>query len=137
MKPQIDDPIQYAREIVGRDPYSRFLGIELEEVAESYSRLSLRVRPEHMNAVERAHGGLVYMMLDQAFAVACNSRGVSAVALDVNVHYHSGAPVGSILVSEARPIDIKRKISIWRLEVRTREDKSLIASAVATAYHQG
>jgi acyl-CoA thioesterase len=136
MKPAIDDPIKYARETVGGDPFARHLGIAVEEVSDSYARLSLEVSPECMNAVERAHGGVVYTMLDQAFAVASNSRGVPAVSLSISVNYHSGAPLGSTIVSEARPVEIKRKISVWRIEARTRGDGKLIATAVGTAYHQ-
>lgn len=137
MKPQIDDPIRYARETVGGDPLARHLGIVVEEVAEGYARVSLKILPEHMNAVDRAHGGAVYVALDQALAVAANSRGVPAVTLDINVHYHTGAPGGSTIVAEAKPIDLKRKVSVWKVEARTREDGTLIATAVATAYHQG
>ncbi len=137
MKPEITDPIKYAREVVGRDPFASFLGIEVEEVTEGYARVSMKVRPEYANAVERAHGGCVFMALDQAFAVASNSRGVSAVALTNTVNYHAGAPVGSTLVAEARPVDIKRKVSVWELTARTREDDVLIATARGIVYHQG
>jgi acyl-CoA thioesterase len=137
MKSQTADPIKYARETVGGDPLAKFLGIAVEEVTDSYARLSLEVKPEYMNAVGRAHGGIVCMMLDQAFAVAANSRGVPAVSMNLNVSYLSGAPLGAAIVSEARPVDIKRKISVWRIDARIRGGGALIASAVGTAYHQG
>ncbi|MFA6448494.1 MAG: PaaI family thioesterase [bacterium] len=137
MKPEITDPIKYARETVGGDPFATYLGIVIEEVAEGYARVSMKVRPEYLNAVERAHGGAVYMALDQAFAVASNSRGVSAVSLTMTVNYHAAAPSGSTLVAEARPVDLKRKVSVWDLVARTREDDVLIASARGIVYHQG
>ena len=122
---------------VGGDPFATYLGVVIEEVAEAYARVSLKVKPEYLNAVERAHGGAVYMALDQAFAVATNSRGVSAVLLTMTVNYHAGAPCGTTIVAEARPVDIRRKISVWNLEARTREDNTLIASARGIVYHQG
>ncbi|HOO55486.1 MAG TPA: PaaI family thioesterase [bacterium] len=137
MKPEITDPIEYARVVVGGDPYASYLGIEIEEVREAYARVSLKVKPEYMNAVDRAHGGAVYMLLDQALAVAANSRGIPAFTMSITVNYHSGAPGGTTVVAEAKPVDLKRKISVWEVEARTREDGKLIASAVATAYHQG
>ena len=75
MKPAIRDPLQYAKEIVGGDPFAAYLGIVIEDVSTGYARLSLKVKPEYLNAVGRAHGGTVGMMIDQAFAVAANSRG--------------------------------------------------------------
>jgi len=136
MKPEMRDPIRYAREVVGGDPFAAYLGIVIEEVSEGYARLSLTVRPEYLNAVGRAHGGIVGMMLDQAFAVAANSRGLSAVSLTMTTSYHAGAPCGSTLVAEARPVDIKRKVSTWDIVCHMREDDRLIASARGTAYHQ-
>jgi acyl-CoA thioesterase len=137
MKPEITDSLKYARETVGGDPFATYLGVVVEEVAEAYARVSLKVKPEYMNAVERAHGGCVFMALDQAFAVASNSRGVSAVALTMTVSYHAGAPAGTTIVAEARPVNIKRKISVWDLVARTREDDTLIATARGIVYHQG
>jgi len=136
MKPEINDPIEYARVTVGGDPFATFLGVKIEEVTEAYAKVSLEVKPEYLNAVERAHGGAVYMALDQAFAVATNSRGVSAVSLTMTVSYHAAAPCGSTIVAEARPIDVKRKVSFWNLEARTRDDNKLIASATGIVYHQ-
>ena len=47
-----------------------FLGIVVEEVREGYARTSLAIRPEYLNAVDRAHGIAVLAAADQALAVA-------------------------------------------------------------------
>ena len=137
MQPNIKDPIQYAREVVGGDPFAAYLGIVIEDVREGYARLSLKIRPEYLNAVGRAHGGAIGMILDQAFAVAANSRGISAVSLTMTIHYHAGAPQDSTLIAEACPIDIKNKVSTWDIVCRTRENNTLIATSRGTAFHQG
>jgi acyl-CoA thioesterase len=131
----MNESLEYARNTVACDPYATFLGIELEEVKPAYARLRLKVRPEFCNAVDRAHGALVYAMADQAFAVSCNSCGQRAMALTVTIHYHAGAPIGSVLISEGRPIVQRRKISLWELTVKL-EDGTLIATAEGTAYHK-
>jgi len=136
MKSKIEDPIRYAREVVGGDPFAAHLGVVIEEVTEGYARLSLLVKPEYLNGVGRAHGGAVAMVLDQAFAVAANSRGISSVSLSMTTSYHAGAPCGATLVAEARPVDIKRKVSTWDIVCRTREKGLLVASARGIAYHQ-
>ncbi|HOR93721.1 MAG TPA: hotdog fold thioesterase, partial [Spirochaetota bacterium] len=74
----IKDPIVYAREVVGRDPLATFLGITVEEVKHGYARCAVTVKPEYCNAVERAHGGIIHAVADQAFAVASNSMGTMA-----------------------------------------------------------
>jgi len=131
----IGDTVEYAKEYVAKDPLAQFLGIEMLEVRPAYAKMALKVKPEFCNAVERAHGAIVYAIADQAFAVSCNSCGYKALALDVTIHYLAGAPIGSTLISEGKPVSIHRKISLWHLEVKT-EDGTLIATAEGTAYHK-
>ena len=50
----IENPVEYAREVVGRDPMATHLSIEVEEVRSGYARCSVTIRPEYLNAVERA-----------------------------------------------------------------------------------
>lgn len=135
MQETIDKPVEYAREVVGRDPWAVHLGIEVEEATEGYSRCAVTVKPEYLNAVDRAHGALVYALADQAFAVACNSLGTMALALTVSINYLSAAKAGERIVSEAHPVNIARKISLWQIEVKG-ADGRLIATAQGTAYHK-
>jgi acyl-CoA thioesterase len=131
----IDNPIAYARDVVGRDPWAVFLGIEVEDVREGYGRCSLTVRPEYMNAVERAHGAFIHALADQAFAIACNSTGVMAIAVNFSINYLSSAVDGEKVFAEASPVNIGRKLSVWNVQVRGVGDK-LIATGYGTAYHK-
>jgi len=134
-KNTVDNPIEYAREVVGRDPFATFLGIEVEEVREGYGRCGITVKPEFMNAVERAHGAFIHALADQAFAVACNSTGVMAVAVNFTINYLSSAIDGEKIFAEATPVNVGRKISVWNIEVRGNGNK-LIATGYGTAYHK-
>jgi acyl-CoA thioesterase len=131
----VDNPLEYAREVVGRDPWAVYLGIEVEEAREGYARCSITVRPEYLNAVERAHGALVHAIADQAFAVACNSTGVMAIAVNFTINYLASALVGEKIFAEASPVNVGRKISVWSIEVRGAQDK-LVANGYGTAYHK-
>jgi len=135
MQETIKDPVAYAREVVGRDPMATYLGIEVEEARHAYARCSITVRPEYLNSAERAHGAIVYSLADQAFAVACNSTGTMALAVSFTISYHSAAIDGEKMFSEAHPVSIGRKISVWKIEVRGMEDK-LIATGQGIAYHK-
>ena len=130
------DPLTYAREVVGQDPMARHLGIEVREVRENYARLGLTVRPEHLNALGRAHGIIVYAMLDQAVAVAANSTAGSAVILESKINFLNGVSVGARLEAEARPVEKKRKIGVWSVLVRQEGGGTLVAAGQATTYHK-
>lgn len=131
----VKNPIEYAREVVGKDPFAMFLGIEVEEVREGYARCGITVKPEFMNAVERAHGAFIHALSDQAFAVACNSTGVMAIAVSFNINYLASAVDGEKIFAEAVPVNIGRKLSTWSIQVRGAGDK-LIATGTGTAYHK-
>ncbi len=130
------DPIRYAREVVGKDPMACHLGIEVMEVKENYSRLELTVRPEHLNALDRAHGILVYAMVDQAIAVAANAGGGSAMLLETKVNFVNGVPLGARLEATARPLERRRKIGCWQVEVREKESGMYVAAGQGTSYHK-
>lgn len=130
------NPLAYARDVVGRDPMARHLGIEVLEVREAYSRVALTVRPEHLNALDRVHGITVFAVADQAMAVAANSRGVSALLLEAKINYLSTAAEGDRLVGEARPVDVKRKIGLWNVEIRVEGRPDLVAVCQGVSYHK-
>jgi len=135
MKKPTAGSIEYAKDIVGRDPVAKLLDIRVEEVKEGFARCSLLIRPEYLNAVGRAHGTMVHAVADQAFAVASNSLGNSGIALNMNINYISGAAEGEQIAAEATPINVSRKISVWKIQV-TGKNKRLIASCEGVAYHK-
>ncbi len=135
MEHAVENPVDYARTVVGKDPYASFLGIEVEEAREGYARCSLTVRPQYLNAADRAHGGIVYALADQAFAVACNSLGTLALAVNFSINYVGPAYDGEKIFSEATPVTVSRKISVWSVAVYGSEDR-LVASGQGVAYHK-
>jgi acyl-CoA thioesterase len=136
-KPSIDpesEPLRYAAEIVGGDPFSQFLGIVVEEARDSYARVSLKLKPEYCNSAARSHGGIIFSVADQAFAIACNSRGYTAFAAEMKINYFEATRAGDTVRAEAKPIDIRKRISLWNIEVRN-QDSNLVAVAHGLAYH--
>ena len=130
------DAIAYARDLVGRDPMARHLGIDVLAVKKDYARLGLTVRAEYLNALDRAHGIIVYALVDQAIAVAANASVGSAMLLESKINYLNGAPQGARLVAEAVPVARKRRIGLWSVMVRQEENNLLIAAAQGTSYHK-
>jgi acyl-CoA thioesterase len=122
-------------EWVAGDPFARSLGVELIEVAPGYGKVAMTVRDDMLNSHDTAHGGAVFSLADQAFAVASNSHGPLAVALEVSINYVAPAYPGDRLVAEAREESLGRRVGVYRLQV-TREDGTLVAVAQATAYRK-
>ena len=119
-----------------KEPYATTLGLRCTDVQPGYARVELDVTPALVNLFGCAHGGAVFSLLDEAFQLACNSHGVSAYALNVNVTYVKGAAPGDRLVAEARELALTRKTATYLLEVRTSKG-DLIAHAQSVAYRTG
>ena len=86
---------------VGQDPFARSLGIEVLEVGAGYSKVAVTVDERMLNSHRTAHGGLIFSLADVAFALACNSHGQLAVALNVSIHYVAPVAPGTRLIAEA------------------------------------
>ena len=125
--------IEYAKNVVGCDPFSQFLGIKVEEVKENYCKCSLVIEPYHLNGLERAHGSVLSAMCDQAMAVAANTHGKTALSLSISVNFVGAVFCDEELISEAVGVNIANKISHWRVEVKS--NGKIVAFGDAAAYH--
>ena len=116
------------------DPFAKHLGAKFESLDEGYSRFSLVIRPEHINFHGSVHGGILFSLGDIAFAAASNSRGQTAVALNVDIGFMRPAQVGDLLIAEAREISLNGPIGLYELTVRCNDE--LIAQSQATVYRK-
>ena len=84
-----------------RDVASRGLGIELVDQGEGRAVTRMTVRSDMVNGHAIAHGGLIFMLADTAFACACNSYGPVTVAASADIVFVAPARAGDVLVAEA------------------------------------
>ncbi len=85
------------KEFFRRDQFAASCGIELLEVSPGGSKVSMKVEERHLNGLRTVHGGAIFTLADFAFAVACNSHGTVAVALNVNISFVKAAFPGMTL----------------------------------------
>ncbi len=124
-----------AREAVEREPFARRLGIHLLDCAPGYARVEMTPTEELSNLFHMVHGGAIFSLMDEAFQVACNSRGTLAVALGLHVSYLKAPAMGKPLRAEAREVSLNSRIATYEITVRD-EQENLVATAQATAYRK-
>lgn len=114
-------------------PFSRYLGIRVEEMAEGRSRLRLPVRPELCNPASiSVHGGVLSSLVDAAAGAALLSmaRGQADYAgqttVELNVSYLSAAPGRGDLVAEGRVLRLGRTLAVVEAEVRSEEGELVV-----------
>jgi acyl-CoA thioesterase len=92
------------------------LGLEVLSAGEGRAHVRATVSAAHLNLHGSAHGGFLYTLADEAFALASNSRG-AAVALSVRMDYLSAVREGDTLEAVAREEHLGRRVATYRVEV--------------------
>ena len=99
------------------DPLAQHLGITLLEVGPGYAEGIMEIKPELLNARGITHGGAIFALADTIFGVARNSRGPSALALDIHISFIKATRLGEVLRATAREENLTTKTGLYRMEV--------------------
>jgi acyl-CoA thioesterase len=119
--------------MLGSDALSRWLGLEVVEVAPRRAVCRMTVRPDMVNGFGVAHGGIVFSLADSAFAFACNTHGRVTVSIENSITYPSAVHPGDVLTASAVEEAASRRLSYYRVDVRN-QDGTLVAAFRGTAY---
>jgi acyl-CoA thioesterase len=98
--------------------FAATLGFEVLSHGEGKAHLRARVSAEHLNLHGGAHGGFLYSLADEAFALASNSRGAAAVALSTHIDYFQVVREGDIIEAAASEEHLGRRVATYRVELR-------------------
>ena len=131
------DAQHLAERVVGAmvvsDAFSRWLGIEVIEIAPRRSTCRLTVREEMVNGFGVTHGGIAFSLADSAFAFACNTHGSVTVSIENSITYPAPIAVGDVLTAVAREDAASGRLSYYSAEVRNQRDE-IVALFRATAF---
>lgn len=134
MDPKIKNAIESA---VKKEPLARTFKIELVELDTGTSAVEMVYDPDMMsNIYNRAHGGAVFALIDEAFETAGQTHGTVAVALNVNVTYIASPEDRSRLRAEACEVSRTKKTATYDIKVYG-PGRKLIATCQALAFRTG
>lgn len=77
------------------------LGMQLDAVQPGHAVLSMTVTEAMVNGHGICHGGFIFSLADSAFAFACNSHGLHALAQHCAITFLRPAHRGELLTAEA------------------------------------
>lgn len=115
-------PQQVVTHMMQHDRFSQWLGIEVLDVSEGYSKIKMTVRDEMINGFGIVHGGVAFSLADSAFAFACNNRNVLSVALDTAINFLKPVHVGDLLTAEARELHNGRSTGLYQITISNQQD---------------
>jgi acyl-CoA thioesterase len=125
----LNDKDQLASAVVEQmmkdDLFSQWLGIEVIEIKEGYSKIKMIVRKEMINGLAVVHGGIAFSLADSAFAFACNNRNNLSLALDTSINFIKPVHVDDILTAEAKEIHNGRSTGLYHITITNQNDNTI------------
>lgn len=89
-----------AETMLANDAASRRLGMTIEEIRPGYAKVCMRVADDMLNGHQSCHGGYLFTLGDSAFAFACNSFNLVAVASSASMEFLAPAYLDDELTAE-------------------------------------
>jgi acyl-CoA thioesterase len=103
-------------EFFEKDAWAREAGIELLDVSPGRATVRMAIDEHHRNSHGTVHGGAIFTLADTAFALASNSRGVPAAAINAHISYVTAASRGTLL-ARAEEFSLNPKIATYTVTV--------------------
>ena len=123
-------------QMMQNDSFSQWMGLEVLEVREGYSKVRMTIRKEMVNGFGIVHGGLAFSLADSAFAFACNNRNNISVALDVTITFTKAVNIGDVLTAEAKENHNGRSIGVYLISITNQNNKQ-VAIFKGTCFRTG
>jgi acyl-CoA thioesterase len=127
---------QVVNYLMKNDLFSQWLGIEVLETNEGYSKIKMTVRKEMINGFGIVHGGVAFSLADSAFAFACNNRNNLSVALDTSINFIKPVHVDDVLTAEAKEIHNGRSTGLYHITI-TNQNDHVVALFKGTCFRTG
>lgn len=127
---------QVIEHMMNHDAFSQWMGIEVLETKEGYSKIRMTVREEMVNGFGIVHGGISFSLADSAFAFACNNRNNLSVALDVTITFTKPVNVGDVLTAEANEVHNGRNTGVYLITINNQNNQQ-VALFKGTCFRTG
>ena len=114
--------IKCITEINKEAKFENHLGIEIIDLDEGYSKLTMKVQDFMLNGHGSCQGGATFAFADTAFAYACNGRNIPTVGYSCDITYIKPAFMNDILTATAREVDLTKRNGIYNVEVRNQKE---------------
>jgi acyl-CoA thioesterase len=123
-----------AKTIFAQDRFAALAGVEIIEAGLGCCKARLVIQDKHLNAANVIQGGAIFTLADLAFAVASNSHGQLALAINVNISFLQGKSSG-ILYATATEVARPKRLGAYDVLV-TDEQGEIIARFNGMVYRK-
>ena len=114
-----------ARAMYQNDACAQALGIDIVEMDDGVAVLTMTVTPLMLNGHRTCHGGQLISLADTAFAYACNSQGLAAVASGCRIDFLRPGFAGDRLTATARVKHQGKLTGVYDIEIVNQQQKTV------------
>ncbi len=111
-----------ARRIFSQDRYAALTGVEIVEVRKGFCKARMQIEDKHLNVANVVQGGAIFTLADLAFAVASNSHGQVALAINAHISYLNSVSAG-VLCATASEADEPRRLGVYDVLITDEADR--------------
>ena len=134
MDRDMDKTVRYVTEHIKKhDRLVDLFDMEIIETGPGFSRLSMKVGDNHLNAANLCHGAVLFALADVAFALAVNCHGKMALAIEAAMNYFRPVRPGQRVICECRELFQGRRTGTYQAELFNENNKK-VAFFKATAF---
>jgi acyl-CoA thioesterase len=127
-------PAEELKRYFFKDRFANYVGIEITAIGDGEAAARMEIKQHHLNGVGLVHGGALFTLADIAAAVAANSRGRVAVAVNCTISFVKPV-LGKVVFAEAREISISRRLATYAVSIKD-EAGDVVAAFQGTAYRR-
>lgn len=108
-----------------KDACAQAYGIDIIDMNDGYAVLTMKVTPQMLNGHQSCHGGQLFTLADTAFAYACNSQGLAAVASGCSIDFIRPAFAGDTLTATAQVRHQGKQTGLYDIEIVNQQQKAV------------
>ena len=114
-----------ANSMYARDHATQALGIKIVAIKPGVASMQMVVQETMLNGHQTCHGGYIFTLADSAFAFACNSYNIQAVAAGCSIEYLAPAYEHDVLTAQAQEQSRTGRTGIYDVAVMNQDGKKI------------
>jgi acyl-CoA thioesterase len=119
-------------QMMERDAFSQWLGIEIVNVRPRGASIRLTVRDDMVNGFGVCHGGVTFALADSALAFASNTHGKVTVSIENTIQYPKKISLGDVLDAIADEESATNRLGFYGVTVKRGDE--MVAHFRGTVY---
>jgi acyl-CoA thioesterase len=104
-----------------KDKFAVHNGIKVVDLGQGTATVRMDIVETHLNSHGTVHGGALFLLADTAFALASNSHGIPAAAINAHISYMKSARSGT-LFARAEEFALNPKLATYNVYITDQEE---------------